>query len=311
MKIVSIVIPVFNEEENIENIHQAIVDIFSKLSDLQYEIIFINDGSSDNSLQILKLLSQSDTRVKIISFTRNFGHQAAITAGLKHSKGDATITMDCDFQDPPEVIDKMIRKWEEGSKVVYAKRTIRKDKFMKKTTALIHYKILSFSSEVKMPANIGDFRLMDKQVLNVIRENNMNTDYIRGILPWLGFSYSIVEYERPERVSGKTGFSWLKMLRFALKGMLSFSIIPLRLGLFVGLFVIFSGFIFLAYLMYNFIFNNEFYKLLEWLAAFNYMLLGFLFVLIWILAEYIFNISNKVKGIPMYVIDETIHIDNK
>lgn len=311
MKIVSIVIPVFNEEENIENIHQAIVDIFSKLSDLQYEIIFINDGSSDNSLQILKLLSQSDTRVKIISFTRNFGHQAAITAGLKHSKGDATITMDCDFQDPPEVIDKMIRKWEEGSKVVYAKRTIRKDKFMKKTTALIHYKILSFSSEVKMPANIGDFRLMDKQVLNVIRENNMNTDYIRGILPWLGFSYSIVEYERPERVSGKTGFSWLKMLRFALKGMLSFSIIPLRLGLFVGLFVIFSGFIFLAYLMYNFIFNNEFYKLLEWLAAFNYMLLGFLFVLIWILAEYIFNISNKVKGIPMYVIDETIHIDSK
>jgi glycosyltransferase involved in cell wall biosynthesis len=311
MKIVSIVIPVFNEEENIENIHQAIVDIFSKLSNLQYEIIFINDGSSDNSLQILKLLSKRDTRVKIISFTRNFGHQAAITAGLKHSKGNATITMDCDFQDPPEVIDKMIRKWEEGSKVVYAKRTIRKDKFMKKTTALIHYKILSFSSEVKMPANIGDFRLMDKQLLDVIRENNMNTDYIRGILPWLGFSYSIVEYERPDRISGKTGFSWLKMLRFALKGMLSFSIIPLRLGLFVGLFVIFSSFIFLAYLMYNFIFNNEFYKLLEWLAAFNYMLLGFLFVLIWILAEYIFNISNKVKGIPMYVIDETIHIDNK
>jgi dolichol-phosphate mannosyltransferase len=142
--------------------------------------------------------------------------------------------------------------------------------------------------------------------METIRANNVNTDYIRGLLPWFGFKSTIVDYDRPKRVAGKTGFSLLKMIRLGLKGLLSFSILPLRLGLFVGISVIFSGIVFVIYLLYNYLINDEFYKLLEWLAAFTYILLGFLFVLIWILAEYIFSISNNVKGMPMYVVDEVI-----
>ena len=287
--------------------HNALKEQFSSLDTYTYELIFVNDGSNDNSLEILKEIAVSDSQVKVISFTRNFGHQPAITAGLEHATGDALITMDCDFQDPPEIIPLFLQHWKEGNKVVYGRRISRKDGFLKKLTASIYYRLLRFSSEVKLPGNIADYRLIDKHVLKTIKLNNISTDYFRGLLPWFGFKYAIVDYERPKRISGKTNFSWLKMIRFALKGLLSFSILPLRLGLFIGLGVIITGIIFFAYLLINTFMYHEFYKLLEWLAAFNYILLGFLFVLIWILAEYIFGISNRSKGMPMYIIDEIIN----
>ncbi len=302
---ISIILPVFNEAQNIEEMCQKLTDVLT-ISNDSFEIIFVNDGSEDSSLSILKQLTKQDNRIRFVSFTRNFGHQAAIIAGLHQAKGTALITMDCDFQDPPELIPELIEKWKLGNKIVYARRTSRRDGFFKKYSAKLYYKLLNFSSEVKMPDNIGDFRLIDKSVLKMIHEKNISTDYLRGLIPWFGFKYDIVNYERPLRKAGKTSFSVIKMLRFGLQGLLGFSILPLRLGLLVGISVIISGFFFLIYLLYNSMVNDQFYKLLEWLAAFSYILIGFLFVLIWILAEYIFSVSNKTKGMPMYIIDEIV-----
>ena len=302
---ISIILPVFNEDQNIDLMCQKLTEVLTENQE-KFEIIFVNDGSGDSSLAILNEIARQDSRIKFISFTRNFGHQAAIIAGLNYAKGNALITMDCDFQDPPELIPEMLKKWREGNKIIYARRVSRRDRFFKKYTAKLYYKLLNFSSEVKMPDNIGEFRLMDSSVLKLINEKNISTEYLRGLISWFGFKYDIVNYDRPKRKAGKTGFSLIKMLRLGLNGLLSFSIFPIRLGLLVGIGVIISGLLFLLYLLYNFLVNDQFYKLLEWLAAFSYVLIGFLFVLIWILAEYVFSIHKKSKGMPMYIIDETI-----
>jgi dolichol-phosphate mannosyltransferase len=257
---------------------------------------------------ILRQLAEKDAAVKVLSFTRNFGHQAALTAGLDIATGDAIVTMDCDFQDPPEVILEMVEKWMAGNKIIYGRRLYRKDRFFKRVSANIYYKLLYKASEIKIMGNIGDFRLIDKSVGDELRQMKEKNRYLRGMVPWLGFSYAIVDYVRPLRIKGKTGFSLLKMSRFAMAGILNFSLFPLRLGLIIGLFIIFTGIVFLFYLAFRYFFDDQFYKLLEWLAVVNYILIGFLFILIWIVAEYIGRIYDEVKGRPLYVIETKINI---
>lgn len=306
-KTISIVIPVFNEELNIVPIYEATKEVIIKLN-LKPEFLFVNDGSLDNSLSVLRELAEKNVDVKVLSFTRNFGHQAAITAGLDNAKGDAVVTMDCDFQDPPDIITEMVSKWQEGNKIIYGRRSFRKDGFFKKITAKLYYKLLYKASEIKIMGNIGDFRLLDKSVVIELRQMKEKNRYLRGMVPWLGFKYAIVDYVRPLRTNGKTGFSLLKMTRFAMAGILNFSLFPLRLGLIMGIFIIASGFIFLIYLAIRFFFDHQFYKLLEWLAVFNYILIGFLFILVWIVAEYIGRIYDEVKGRPLYVIETRINL---
>jgi len=301
--IISIILPVYNEKDNIIPIYDKIKDVL-KDTDTQIEFIFINDGSTDESYIIIKSLSLKDPNVKFINFSRNFGHQAALTAGLDHCTGDAVITMDCDFQDPPELIPEMIKKWQEGNQIVYTRRKERKDKFFKRITAKIYYKLLYKFSEFKIHGNIGDFRLLDKKVLSVLNSMREKTRYIRGMVPWLGFNYTILDYERPLRTHGETGYSFLQMFRLAMNGILSFSLAPLRLGLIAGIIVILSGFVFLAYMAINFFVNNQFYKLLEWMAVINYILIGFLFIMIWIIAEYVGKIFNESKNRPIYIIND-------
>lgn len=307
-KTISIIIPVYNEELNIVPIYEAAKEEVLKL-DLIPEFLFVNDGSIDDSLLILRELAEKNQEVKVISFTRNFGHQAAITAGLDNATGDAVVTMDCDFQDPPEVIAQMVAKWQEGNKIVYGRRSFRKDGFFKKMTAKIYYKLLYKASEIKIMGNIGDFRLIDQSVVVELRQMKEKNRYLRGMVPWLGFKYAIVDYVRPLRTKGKTGFSFLKMSRFAMAGILNFSLFPLRLGLIMGIFIIATGFIFLIYLAIRFFFDHQFYKLLEWLAVINYILIGFLFILVWIVAEYIGKIYDEVKGRPLYVVETRININ--
>ena len=306
-KILSVVLPVYNEELNIESMYNALFEIINQL-DAVHEIIFVNDGSSDNSLMILRRIAEKDKNVKVISFTRNFGHQAAITAGLDIASGDCIITMDCDFQDPPEVIILMIEKWLEGKKIIYGRRSFRHDKFFKRITAKYYYKLLYKASEIKIMGNIGDFRLIDKSVAVELRQMKEKNRYLRGMVPWLGFSYDIVDYVRPIRLKGDTGFNFLKMMRFAMNGILNFSLFPLRLGLVLGVFIIVTGFLFLLYLAIRFFFDEQFYKLLEWLAVVNYILIGFLFILIWIVAEYIGRIYDEVKGRPLYIVESKINL---
>ncbi len=300
---ISLVLPVYNEQENIIPLYEKIIPLLESIvTDLEF--IFINDGSTDGSYFILKDLAEKDKRVKYICLSRNFGHQVALTAGLDYASGDAVITMDCDFQDPPELIPEMIKKWQEGNQIVYTRRKERKDKFFKRITAKIYYKLLYKFSEFKIHGNIGDFRLLDKKVLSVLNSMREKTRYIRGMVPWLGFNYTILDYERPLRTHGETGYSFLQMFRLAMNGILSFSLAPLRLGLIAGIVVILSGFVFLAYMAINFFVNNQFYKLLEWMAVINYILIGFLFIMIWIIAEYVGKIFNESKNRPIYIIND-------
>lgn len=309
MKTVSFVVPVFNEESNILLLYDALLEQMRSFETLSPEFIFVNDGSFDASLEILRDLSAKDTRVKVISFTRNFGHQSALMAGMSKAAGDAVITMDCDLQDPPAVVPQMLKHWTEGHKVVYARRINRNDRFLKKLTAKYYYKLLSWSSEVSLPGNIGDFRLIDKVVLKHFQNKKGKEEYLRGRIPWLGYKYAVVDYDRPLRDKGKTGFSWLKMVRFAMQGILNFSLLPLRLGFAVGIMSVLSGLVAFIYLLINHFVNGQFYKLLEWVAVFNLILIGFLFILIWILAEYINGIKKEVKELPDFIIEESYNLD--
>ncbi|GAB4450201.1 MAG: glycosyltransferase family 2 protein [Bacteroidales bacterium] len=305
-KRISLVIPVYNEEKNIFSLYNAILQ---QLNGKEIEFVFVNDGSTDASIIELSNLADKDQRVKVISFTRNFGHQAALTAGIDYAKGDAIITMDADFQDPPEVLPLLIEQWEKGAKIVYARRTHRYDKFLKRLTASVYYNLLYKASEIKIKGNIGDFRLMDVTVAEKLRKLREHSRYLRGLIPWLGFKYAIVDYIRPLRTKGHTKFNWLKMMRFAMNGLLNFSLLPLRIGLVAGVGIILSGFVFLIYLAYRFFFDNQFYKLLEWLAVVNYILIGVLFIFIWFIAEYIGKIYEEVKGRPIYIVEYLKNID--
>jgi dolichol-phosphate mannosyltransferase len=307
-RLISIVIPIFNEEQNIVPVHQALCDELKNLS-YEYEFIFVNDGSTDRSLLYLFELAEKHANVKYLSFTRNFGHQAALTAGIDFAKGDAIITMDGDFQDPPNVVPLLIEAWEKGAKIVYARRSFRHDRFLKRITAQWYYSLLHKASEIKIKGNIGDFRLINKEVADRLRQLREHSRYLRGLIPWLGYKYAIVDYIRPQRKNGKSQFNWLRMVRFAMNGLLNFSLLPLRIGLVAGIGIIFSGIIFLIYLAYRFFFDNQFYKLLEWLAVVNYILIGVLFIFIWFIAEYIGKIYEEVKGRPLYILEQTKNIE--
>jgi polyisoprenyl-phosphate glycosyltransferase len=303
LKLISVVIPVFNEEQCIPQIADKIKE-FIPSDKYHFEIIFVDDGSTDESLYLLKKLSEQNKNIKYISLSRNFGQQAAITAGLDVAKGDAVISMDCDFQDPPEIIQPMLEKWEEGYKIVYTRRKLRKDGFYKKYTARIYYKLLYKFSENKIQGDIGDFRLIDKIVLEELGKMRERSRYLRGMIPWLGFDFFVIDFERPKRTLGETGYSFLKMVRLAMNGMLNFSLLPLRFGLILGIFVIFTGIVFFIYLVLNYFINDQFYKLLEWLAVINYILIGFFFILFWIVAEYIGKIYHESKDRPIYITKE-------
>lgn len=305
--LISIVVPVFNESENIIRLFEEIDLLFSKIS-YNYELIYINDGSNDDSAEILSQLSSKHSFIKVVHFTRNFGQQAALIAGINYVKGDAIITMDCDGQDPVSLIEDMILEWRSGVPVVYARRVKRNDSFFKKLTAKLYYRLLNLISEIKIPNDVGEYRLIDSSVVSNLQKASIHTGYLRGMIAWLGYKQAFVDFERPKREFGKTGFSIYKMLRLAMNGILNFSLAPLRIGLFLGMFSIFTGVIFLFYLMINFLFFDQFYKLLEWLVVVIYIFVGFLFVLIWIVSEFIGKVYKSQAGMSSYVIGNVENI---
>ncbi len=304
----SYIIPAFNEEENIKLVYERLLTLIKKLNS-EYEIIFVDDGSRDNTkLELLKFAAL-DKNFKFISLTRNFGHQAALTAGLQHAKGDAVITMDCDLQDPPEVIESMIEKWKEGYDIVYARRkNFRTDNFIKKQASKVYYKVLTNISDINIPPNVGDFRLISKNVLNAINQMNEKSRYLRGMVAWTGFKYSFVDYYRPDREKGKPGYSLKKLVNLAINGFLNFSFVPLRIGLFLGIISIVIGLMFMAYQAYDAMVNDAHYYLYKWLVVALFILMGFMFMLIWIIGEYIGKIYNEVRSRPIYIISEKVNI---
>ena len=311
MKKISIVVPMYYEEEVAEECYKRIVKVFEELKNYEYEIIFVDDGSKDKTLEILTKIANNDKNAKIISFSRNFGHQAAVQAGLKFVTGDAVVIIDADLQDPPELMKQMIELWENGNEVIYAKRTKRKgESCFKLLSAKLFYQILNGLSSVEIPKDTGDFRLADKKVVDTINSMPEHNKFLRGLFSWVGFKQTPLQYERNERYAGKTKYPLGKMLNLAKDGIFSFSTKPLK---FVGMIGGFSILISIAILIYAFI--SYIYKLNNLTAGWTSIMVtitfftGIQLLSLWIIAEYIARIYEESQNRPIYIIDKKINID--
>ncbi len=301
----SIIIPVFNEEENIQKLFERLFQVVSRLSS-DFELIFINDGSKDNTLQLVKDLAATEPKVKYINLSRNFGHQIAVSAGLDACLGQRVVIIDADLQDPPELVLEMDQKMNEGYHVVFARRRKRKGESLAKLlTARLFYRLLARIASVEIPLDTGDFRIMDKKVVDVLRAMPEQNKFLRGQISWIGFKQTYVEYDRSERQGGKTGYTYGKMFRFALDGITSFSDAPLRLASWMGFVVSGVAFIALIYALWGkYVMHNSepgwasIIVSVLFLGGIQLISLGFI-------GEYLSRISSNVKQRPLYIVDET------
>ena len=312
---ISIVIPSYNESQNINEIYQRTIGVIKKLDIKKYELIFVENGSRDNSLELLKKINSENKFVKVISLSRNFGYQSAIAVGLKYSENDYVCIMDGDLQDPPEIILKFVDKIKEGYDVVYGIRSKRKTTFLNKIFYNLFYVIYSKLSEIDVPKKAGDFCLMNKKVvknLNSLSEKNL---FIRGLRSWVGFKQIGIEYERDARYAGKTNFSFFGATALALDGFVSFSLIPLRFILITGIIISLLSFLFFLFLfsvkilhVLN-VFDLSSLQLPQGLTFTNSILtlsLGLVMFTLGIIGEYVGRIYFEVKNRPNYVINEII-----
>ena len=311
MKKISVVIPMYFEEKVVNECYNRTKNVLNKLSSYEYEIIFINDGSQDKTLELLEKIAKNDNNVKVLSFSRNFGHQAAVTAGLKFTTGDAAVIMDADMQDPPEVIEEMVKLWEEGNEVIYAKRKVREGETkFKLFTAKMFYKMLNSLSDTEIPKDTGDFRLADKKVIEVIKQLPEHNKFLRGLFSWVGFKQIPLEYERKERFAGKTKYPLKKMIKLALDGITSFSTKPLKILGVLGIFSVLISFIILIYALISFAFNlNHLTPGWTSLMVTITFLGGIQLLSIWLISEYVGRIYDESKGRPEYIIDKKINIE--
>ncbi|KAB2440312.1 glycosyltransferase family 2 protein [Bacillus luti] len=300
----SIIIPMYNEEAVIEETYRRLKRVMKDANGM-YELLFINDGSQDKCADIIKQFMIGDKTVKLIDFSRNFGHQIAITAGMDYADGDAVIIIDADLQDPPELILQMIEKWKEGYEVVYAKRMKRKgETWFKKWSASTFYRVLRASTDIDIPVDTGDFRLMDQKVCKEMRKINENNRFVRGLVSWIGFRQIAIEYVRDERVAGETKYPLKRMVKLCLDGILSFSYKPLKLAIYSGLLLSSSGFLYFIYVLYLSIFTEATMK--GWPSIISIMLIfnGFMLFMLGIIGEYIGRIYDETKGRPLYIVRE-------
>ncbi|MCX7591074.1 MAG: glycosyltransferase family 2 protein [Kiritimatiellae bacterium] len=308
---ISVVVPAWNEEQNVVPVYEAVSGVFARdLPEYDLEMVFVDDGSTDDTWTKLKEIAARDDRVKALSLSRNFGHQAALTAGLHEATGDAVITMDADFQDPPDLIPQMVHKWKQGNAIVYGRRVSRSDPFFKKWTATLYYRLISRFSEVEIPPDVGDFRLISRDVLRNFLQLNEHARYLRGMIAWLGFKHDFVDFERPDRLHGKTHYSLGRMMKLAMDGILNFTFLPLRVGLWVGLLTVLVSIAFLIYMFVDTLLHWEirsYYPLYKWLIVILFGFMGVQFMFLWILGEYISRIYNDVRRRPLYLVAERVN----
>ena len=311
MKKISIVIPVFNEEEVINKLIERLAILIQNVPNYEFEVIFVNDGSKDKTLDILEEIAQKESRLKILSFSRNFGHQAAVTAGIKYVTGDAVVIIDADLQDPPELIPDMIKLWEQGNEVIYGKRKKRKgESAFKLLTAKMFYKTLNALSDVEIPRDTGDFRLVDRKVIDVINQMPEHNKFLRGLFSWVGFKQYAFEYERQERKAGKTKYPLKKMMKLASDGIISFSTKPLKLLGGIGIISIIVSIGILVYSLISYACNlNQLAPGWTSIMVTVTFLGGIQLLSIWLMSEYIARIYDETKQRPQYIIDKKINIE--
>ena len=311
MKKISVIIPMYYEEEVAEECYKRMTFVLQNIENYDYEIICINDGSKDKTLTILENLAIKDKRLKVLSFSRNFGHKCAVTAGLKFVTGDVIVIIDADLQDPPELIPEMLKLWEAGNDVIYGKRKTRDgESVFKLFTAKMFYKTLNALSDVEIPKDTGDFRLVDRKVVDTINSLPEHNKFLRGLFSWVGYKQIPFQYERKERFAGKTKYPLKKMLKLASDGIISFSTKPLKIVGGLGIISIVISFILLIYALISYIF-----KLNNLSAGWTSLMLGITFfagvqlLSLWIMSEYIARIYDESKNRPQYIIEKKINIE--
>ena len=310
--LLSIIVPCFNEEEVIAETFERLLRIAFEVKNLDTEIIFVDDGSNDLTPVILQKLVDKENFVKAIFLSRNFGHQIAVTAGIDASRGDAVVIIDADLQDPPEVIHNMILEWQKGYDVVYGKRIDRKgESIFKKFTAKMFYRILNILSDVHIPLDTGDFRLISKNVVMSLKQMPEKDRFLRGMISWIGFRQTAVHYHRAKRFAGRSKYPLRKMLRFAADGILSFSTKPLQISIGLGIFSSFLSLIVICYALFLRIFTNI------WVEGWTAIMIAVLFIggiqllCIGILGNYVGRIYSESKNRPLYFVRQYRGFDNK
>jgi dolichol-phosphate mannosyltransferase len=299
----------YNEEQVIEATYKRLTAVLEALGE-PYELVFVNDGSRDRTAEIVRKLCRSDKRIKWIDLSRNFGHQIAVTAGMDYASGRAVVLIDADLQDPPEIIPEMVKRWREGYDVVYGKRVARKgETWFKKVTAKLFYRFLRSMTSVHIPVDTGDFRLMDRKVVDVMKEMRERSRFVRGLVSWAGFRQTAVEYVRQERYAGETKYPLSKMLRLSADAITSFSTKPLKLAGILGFFLSGGGFIYLMAVLYQRLFTETTVPGWTSLIVISLFFHGITLILLGILGEYIGRIYEEAKGRPLYVVAETINTD--
>jgi glycosyltransferase involved in cell wall biosynthesis len=305
--LISVVVPSFNEEAVIVSTYRRLVDVLETMPRADFELVFVDDGSRDRTLEVLRTLQAADRRVRVIVFSRNFGHQVAVTAGLEHAVGDAVVLIDADLQDPPEVIREMLRRWRCGADVAYGVRTERKgETAFKLWTAKAFYRSINHVSNIAIPVDTGDFRLMDRSVVDALLNMPERDRFVRGMVAWLGFRQEAVPYERAPRLAGETKYPLGKMLRFALDGILSFSLVPLRLTIWMGFATAGMAVLGLVYALLMRLLTNI------WVPGWTLLFIacsaigGIQLVFMGVLGEYVGRIYGEVKRRPLYVVRERL-----
>ena len=301
----SIVIPIFNEEENITELNSRLCRVLDENEIESSEIIFVNDGSRDRSEEMIRELKKADPRIKLVNFSRNFGHQAAITAGIDLSNGHAVILMDADMQDPPQLIGEMLEQWRNGGEIVYAVRKKRDDDpFLKKLFAVSFYRFLQSVSSISIPLDTGDFCLLDKKVVDQLKALPERNRFLRGLRSWLGFKQVAVSFERQARFAGTAKYTFRQSLRLAINGIVGFSTVPLRISVYAGFMAVFFAFLVMIYALAAYFFDVHLER--GWTSLIVSVLIigGVQLILLGSIGEYIARIYDEVKQRPNYVIRE-------
>ncbi|BDA40226.1 glycosyltransferase family 2 protein [Candidatus Atelocyanobacterium thalassae] len=304
--LISIVIPCYNEQEVIQEAHNQLVTVLSNFNP-EFELVYVDDGSQDKTAEILRELQYDNEQVKVIFLSRNFGHQMAVTAGLDHTSGDAVVLIDADLQDPPEIIKDMLSYWFQGYDVVYGVRTDRQgETAFKLWSAKVFYRVMNRMSDVTIPIDTGDFRLIDRRVVEVLKMMPERDRFLRGMVSWVGFRQIAIPYQRSPRLAGVSKYPLFKMIRFAADGILSFSLVPLRLATWAGLFTVTLSVIGIFYALFVRLFT------LSWVPGWTLSFIAILFVggtqlvFLGVIGEYIGRIYREDKHRPLYLVREKL-----
>lgn len=305
MQKITILIPAYNEEDVLYILYERLKAVIDRLPQFEFELLFINDGSSDNTLGIIKYFRHSDPRVSYVDLSRNFGKEIAMMAGFDHATGDAVIVIDADLQDPPELIPEMIRYWQEGYEDVYAKRRTRDgETWLKKWTASIFYKILQKISNIPIQPNAGDFRLLDRRCIEALKQLRESQRYTKGIFSWIGFNKKEILFDREPRAAGKTKWNYFKLIDLAIEGITSFTTKPLRISALLGAIISLFAFIYLVWTIIKTLIYGDIVAGYPSLMSVILFLGGIQLISLGIIGEYLGRIFNETKKRPLYFVNE-------